>query len=56
MISVEGHKISEEFILESQHSHKIQLDFSFKTKAKFDIDFEDIKKLNEFKEIIHARL
>ena len=27
MIFVEGDKISEEFILESQHSHKIQLDF-----------------------------
>ena len=34
-------------------SDLIKLDFSYNAKAKFDIDFEDIRKLNEFKEIIH---
>jgi len=33
-------------------SEVIKLDFSFKEKAKFDIEFEEIRKLNEFKEII----
>ena len=33
----------------------IKLDFSFKEKAKLDIDFEDIKKINELKVIIHTR-
>ena len=33
-------------------SDVVKLDFSFKAKAKFDIDFEEIRKLNEFKEII----
>ena len=28
------------------------IDFSFRAKAKFDVDFEGIRKLNEFKEII----
>ncbi|KAF6244891.1 tetratricopeptide repeat protein [Nitrosopumilus sp. b2] len=32
-------------------SNVIKLDFSFKEKAKFDIEFEGIRKLNEFKEI-----
>ena len=32
-------------------SKVILLDFSFKTKAKFDIDFINIRNLNEFKEI-----
>ncbi len=32
-------------------SHVIKLDFSFKAKAKFDVDFEEIKMLNEFKKI-----
>ncbi len=32
-------------------SDVIKLDFSFKAKAKSDIDFEGIRKLNEFKEI-----
>jgi len=36
-------------------SEVIKLDFSFKEKAKSDIDFEDIKKTNDFKEIIHIR-
>ena len=36
-------------------SEAIKLDFSFKEKAKLDIDFEDIKKINEFKVIIHTR-
>ena len=30
-------------------SQVIKLDFSFKAKAKFDLDFEEIKKLNEFR-------
>ena len=30
----------------------IDIDFSFRAKAKFDVDFEEIRKLNEFKEII----
>lgn len=33
-------------------SDVIKIDFSFKAKAKFDIDFQEIKKLNEFKAII----
>ena len=33
-------------------SDVIQLDFLFKEKAKFDIEFEHIRKLNEFKKII----
>ena len=33
-------------------SEVIKLDFSFKEKAKFDIEFEGIRKLNEFKKII----
>ena len=33
-------------------SDVILLDFSYKEKAKFDIDFEDIRKLNEFKQIV----
>lgn len=33
-------------------SDVIKLDISFKEKAKFDIEFENIRKLNEFKEII----
>ena len=33
-------------------SKVIKLDFTFKEKAKFDIEFEGIRKLNEFKEII----
>ena len=33
-------------------SDVVILDFSYKSKAKFDIDFEEIRKLNEFKEII----
>lgn len=33
-------------------SDVVKLDFSYKAKAKFDIDFEEIRKLNEFKEII----
>ena len=32
-------------------SDVIKLDFSFKEKAKFDIEFEHIRKLNEFKKI-----
>ncbi|AFS81459.1 hypothetical protein NKOR_07990 [Candidatus Nitrosopumilus koreensis AR1] len=32
-------------------SDVIKLDFSFKEKAKFDIEFEGIRKLNEFKAI-----
>ena len=33
-------------------SDVIKLDSSFKNKAKSDIDFKEIRKLNEFKEII----
>ena len=33
-------------------SDVVKLDSSFKNKAKFDIDFQGIRKLNEFKEII----
>ena len=33
-------------------SYVIKLDFSYKDKARFDIDFEKIRNLNEFKEII----
>ena len=33
-------------------SEVIKLDSSFKNKAKSDIDFQEIRKLNEFKEII----
>ena len=33
-------------------SEVLKLDFSFKEKAKFDIEFEGIRKLNEFKKII----
>ena len=33
-------------------SQVIKLDFSFKEKAKFDIEFEHVRKLNEFKKII----
>ena len=33
-------------------SDVVKLDSSFKSKAKFDIDFQEIRKLNEFKEII----
>ena len=32
-------------------SQVTKLDFSFRAKAKFDIDFQEIRKLNEFKEI-----
>ena len=32
-------------------SQVIKLDFSFKAKAKFDIDFEEIQHLNEFKKL-----
>ena len=28
------------------------MDFSFKAKAKFDVDFTNIQKNNEFKKII----
>lgn len=30
----------------------IEIDFSYKAKAKYDIDFQEIKHLNEFKKII----
>ena len=30
----------------------IKMDFSFKAKAKFDIDFADIQKNNEFKKLV----
>ena len=33
-------------------SDVIKLDASFKNKAKSDVDFQEIRKLNEFKEII----
>ena len=33
-------------------SDVIKLDSSFKNKAKSDVDFQEIRKLNEFKEII----
>ena len=33
-------------------SDVVKMDFSFKAKAKFDIDFVDIQKSNEFKKII----
>ena len=29
-----------------------EIDFSYKAKAKYDIDFADIQKNNEFKKII----
>lgn len=32
----------------------IKLDSSFKAKAKFDIDFEDIRKTNRFKELMNV--
>jgi len=32
-------------------SQVVKLDFSFKAKAKFDIDFEEIQHLNEFKKL-----
>ena len=32
-------------------SEVIMLDFSFKEKAKYDVEFENIRKLNEFKQI-----
>ena len=32
-------------------SQVIKLDFSFKAKAKFDIDFEEIQHVNEFKKL-----
>lgn len=32
-------------------SEVIKLDFSFKEKAKYDVEFENIRKLNEFKQI-----
>ena len=32
-------------------SEVVKLDLSFKAKAKFDLDFEEVRKLNEFKEI-----
>lgn len=32
--------------------HTIKLDYSFKYKAKFDVDFEHIKTNNDFKKII----
>ena len=34
-------------------SDVIKIDFSYNAKARFDIDFEEIRKLNEFKEIIN---
>ncbi|KEQ56458.1 TPR repeat domain containing protein [Marine Group I thaumarchaeote SCGC AAA799-B03] len=33
-------------------SDVIKIDYSFKEKAKYDIEFEGIRKLNEFKEIV----
>lgn len=33
-------------------SKVIDRDFSYKAKAKFDIDFKEIKKRNEFKRIV----
>ena len=33
-------------------SEVTKIDFSFKAKAKFDLDFEEVRKLNEFKEMI----
>ncbi|MDB2445603.1 tetratricopeptide repeat protein [Nitrosopumilus sp.] len=33
-------------------SELIKLDYSYKEQAKYDVDFVDIKLLNEFKEII----
>jgi len=33
-------------------SKVIKLDFSFKAKAKFDVDFDEIQNLNEFKKLI----
>ena len=45
---IKSNKIKEGLEILSQ---VIKLDFSFKAKAKFDVDFEEIKMLNEFKKI-----
>ena len=46
---VKSNKIKEGLEILSQVT---KLDISFRAKAKFDIDFQEIRKLNEFKEII----
>ncbi len=45
---VKSNKIKEGLEVLSQVT---KLDISFRVKAKFDIDFQEIKKLNEFKKI-----
>ena len=45
---IKSNKINEGLEILSQ---VIKLDFSFKAKAKFDVDFEPIRMLNEFKKI-----
>ena len=45
---IKSNKINEGLEILSQ---VIKLDYSFKAKAKFDVDFEEVQMLNEFKRI-----
>ena len=52
MIFVEGDKISEEFILESQHSHKIQLDFEGDGIGYYKIFMPEFLKYKIFVQVL----
>jgi len=53
MIFVEGDKISEEFILESQHSHKIQLDFEGDGIGYYKIFMPEFLKYKVFVQVLN---
>jgi len=53
MIFVEGDKISEEFILESQHPHKIQLDFEGGGIGYYKIFMPEFLKSKVFVQVLN---
>ena len=53
IIFVDGDKISEEFILESQHSHKIQLDFEESGIGYYKIFMPEFLKYKVFVQVLN---
>lgn len=53
IIFVDGDKISEEFILESQHSHKIQLDFEGSGIGYYKIFMPEFLKYKVFVQVLN---
>ena len=49
VILIDGGRLDR--VKNSSFYQNLKSDFSFKPKAKFDIDFINIRNLNEFKEI-----